>query len=190
MGWRSGRTRESDKKEKNYDLYQAMSSLAIRKFPDQILKQPAKTIDRVDDELRQFITALTATMYAYPHCVGLAAPQVGQALRIAVMDISVHPKGQGSHGKIVLINPHVDHFEKLTIQREGCLSVPDFTANVRRAQKIRVRALDENGQSRIWRLEGFEAIVAQHEIDHLDGKLFLDRVANLTTDVFRRKTYL
>ena len=76
------------------------------------------------------------------------------------------------------------------IQREGCLSIPDFTANVRRASCIHLKAFDQDGASRDWWLEGFEAIVAQHEVDHLDGKLFLDRVVNLKTDLFRRKTYL
>ncbi|MBI4597831.1 MAG: peptide deformylase [Candidatus Omnitrophica bacterium] len=167
-----------------------MSVLAIRRFPDPILKQPTRLVERIDDQVRQLIESMVQTMRHYPHCVGLAAPQVGSNLAVAVMDILAHPKGQGGHGLIVLVNPRIDHVEKFTIQREGCLSVPDFTANVRRAMMVRVKAQDETGAARVWRLEGFEAIVAQHEVDHLDGKLFLDRVANLTTDLFRRKTYL
>jgi peptide deformylase len=121
--------------------------------------------------------------------VGLAAPQVGSDLRVAVMDSSGHPKATTSQGLLVLVNPQIDVREGFVLQREGCLSIPAFTANVRRAARIHLKAFDQFGSSREWWLEGFEAIIAQHEVDHLDGRLFLDRVANVKTDVFRRKTY-
>ncbi len=105
------------------------------------------------------------------------------------MDASSHPKATSSRGLIVLVNPTLELAGPLRVGREGCLSVPDFTGNVRRATRVRVRALDTSGTPRQWRLEGFEAVVAQHEVDHLDGLLFLDRVASIKTDVFRRKTY-
>ena len=167
-----------------------MSVLPIRRFPEPILKRPTRSVDRVDEDMRRFIERLIRTMRHHPRCVGLAAPQVGSDLRIAVMDSSVHPKSMGSHGLLVLINPAIDLPEGVSTQREGCLSIPDLTANVRRAARVRLLAEDQNGQLHEWRLEGFEAIVAQHEVDHLDGKLFLDRVTNMTTDVFPRKTYL
>lgn len=167
-----------------------MSVLPIRRFPDPILKHPTRTVPRIDDEVRRFIERLIRTMRHHPRCVGLAAPQVGSDLRIAVMDSSVHPKSAGSHGLLVLINPKVELLDGVSAQREGCLSIPDLTANVRRASHVRLQALDQGGALHEWRLGGFEAIVAQHEVDHLDGKLFLDRVTNLTTDVFPRKTYL
>ena len=144
----------------------------------------------MDDAVERLINAMVKTMRHHPRCVGLAAPQVGSDLRIAVMDASGHPKASAHHGLLVLINPQVDALEEFVIQREGCLSIPDFTANVRRAVRVHLKAFDRDGTSYEWWLEGFEAIVAQHEVDHLDGRLFLDRVVNVTTDVFRRKTYL
>ena len=166
-----------------------MSPLSIHRFPDPLLKQPTQPIERIDAGVRRLIEAMILTMRHHPRCVGLAAPQIGSPLRLAVMDSSRHPKGSAGQGLIVLVNPEIEAGEGAVIQREGCLSVPDLTANVRRATRVRVRASDQFGSTRTLWLEGFEAIIAQHEIDHLDGRLFLDRVANLATDVFRRKTY-
>ena len=167
-----------------------MTLLAIRRFPDPILNAPTRRIVRLDERLDRLIEQMVATMRRQPRCVGLAAPQIGSTLRVAVMDASTHPKGAThSHGLLVLINPQIDERDGTVLQREGCLSVPDLTGNVRRSESIRLSAQDRRGELCEWRLEGFEAIVAQHEVDHLDGKLFLDRVES-PTDVFRRKTYL
>lgn len=167
-----------------------MSVLPIKRFPDPVLKQPTRPIEQVDAAVRKLIERMAATMCSHPRCVGLAAPQVGSSLRIAVMDSSRNPKVTESRGLIILINPSVVHTEGVVLQREGCLSIPNFTGNVQRAARVKIRAYDQDGRlQEVW-LEGFEAIIAQHEIDHLDGKLFLDRVANLKTDVFRRKSYL
>lgn len=166
-----------------------MSVLPIRRLPDPLLKQATRPVARVDEAVRQLIHALIRTMRHHPRCVGLAAPQVGSDLRIAVMDSSSHPKAVKSHGLLILVNPQLELLEGAVVQREGCLSIPDLTANVRRAACLRLRAFDQFGSAREWTLEGFEAIIAQHEVDHLDGTLFLDRVTNLSTDVFRRKTY-
>ena len=164
--------------------------LAIRRLPDHILKQPTKTVERIDDHAKQLIDALIATMRRHPRCVGLAAPQIGGGLRVAVMDSSRSPKGPASRGLLVLVNPAIEESLGGQVAREGCLSIPDFTANVRRATRIRLTAWDQYGSAYEMWLEGFEAVIAQHEVDHLDGTLFLDRVANISTDVFRRKTYL
>jgi peptide deformylase len=164
--------------------------LPIVRFPHPILKQPTHLVERVDGDVKRLIDAMVETMLKHPRCVGLAAPQVGSNLRIAVMDASRHPKAKTSCGLIVLVNPDIDAREGGAIQREGCLSIADFTANVLRAVRVHVKAFDQFGSSQEFWLEGFESVVAQHEVDHLDGKLFLDRVANLKTDVFRRKTYL
>ena len=128
-------------------------------------------------------------MRHHPRCVGLAAPQVGSSLRLAVADATHHPHAATSHGLTVLINPQITAYDMPVVQREGCLSIPDLTANVRRAARVRLKAFDQFGAAREWWLEGFEAVIAQHEVDHLDGKLFLDRVANVSTDIFRRKKY-
>src|SRR3989338_623911 len=158
-------------------------ALAIRRFPDPILKCSTHPVERVDADVRKLIERMAATMCSYPRCVGLAAPQVGSSLRIAVMDSSRNPKVTESRGLIILINPRVIAAEGALVQREGCLSIPDFTGSVQRAARVQVQAHDQDGRLQEFWLEGFEAIIAQHEIDHLDGKLFLDRVANLTTDV-------
>jgi peptide deformylase len=166
-----------------------MSTLAIRRFPDAILKSPTRHVHLIDDRVRRLIEDMVTTMRHQPHCVGLAAPQVGSHLRIAVMDASAHPKASKSRGLLILVNPELDQPEGESVAREGCLSVPDFTGNVRRAKRLRLRAQDERGDLQEWQLEGFEAVVAQHEVDHLGGKLFLDRVTS-AGDIFRRKTYL
>lgn len=165
------------------------SPLPIRAFPHPVLKQPTHPVEQVDECVRRLIGALIRTMRHHRRCVGLAAPQVGSGLRVAVMDATGHPKADASQGLIVLVNPAILEREGSVVHREGCLSIPDFTGNVRRASRVCIRAFDEFGSLRERWLEGFEAVVAQHEIDHLDGTLFLDRVANLATDVFRRKTY-
>ena len=164
-----------------------MHPLSIRRFPDPFLKQVSRPVEHIDRRVARFIDQLIITMRSHSRCVGLAAPQVGSPLRIVVMDATGHPKAATSRGLIVLINPQIIAVEGQVLQREGCLSVPDFTANVRRAERIRLKAFDQFGSPHKVALEGFEAIIAQHELDHLDGRLFLDRVTNVKADVFRRK---
>jgi len=106
---------------------------------------------------------------------------------MVVVDVSEHPRATRHHGLLVLVNPVIRRSSGGEIAREGCLSIPDLTANVKRATEVVVEASDPAGAARSIEAEGFEARALQHEIDHLDGILFLDRVANLTTDVFRRK---
>lgn len=127
-------------------------------------------------------------MRAHPRCVGLAAPQIGAAVRLVVIDVTEHPKGEGGHGLLVLANPRLLESSGSVSGREGCLSIPDLTANVTRAAQIAVEGLDEAWQPIRVEAGGFEARVLQHELDHLDGVLFLDRVTSLKDDVFRRKT--
>lgn len=132
---------------------------------------------------------LLETMHSFPRCVGLAAPQIGESLRMIVVDISLHPKGDPNAREILLVNPRIVFATGSEVAREGCLSVPEFTADVRRATEVVVEGLTRAGEP--WTLEasGFEARALQHEIDHLDGLLFIDRVESLSRDVFRRKNY-
>jgi peptide deformylase len=151
-------------------------------YPHPALKQvaaPAQSedLERVGDDLLE-------TMRSYPGCVGLAAPQVGEPVRIVAVDVSEHPKAETSNGLLLLANPRVVESEGSEVAREGCLSIPDLTANVRRATRIAV----EHAAGRV-ECAGFEARCVLHEIDHVDGILFLDRVESLVDDVFRRKTY-
>ena len=132
---------------------------------------------------------LLDTMRSHPGCVGLAAPQIDELVRIVAVDVSEHPKAETSNGELVLVNPRVVRAEGAHVAREGCLSIPDLTANVRRATEIVVAATTPAGEDRQVEAEGFEARCLLHELDHLDGILFLDRVDSLARDVFRRKTY-
>ena len=166
-----------------------MAVLPIRTFPDSCLHAPSRPVERITPAVERLIRDLIETMRHHPRCVGLAASQVGSEACIAVVDVRAHPKAADSHGLLVLVNPQMTAQETWTIQREGCLSVPDFTGNVRRASRLRVSALDERGEPWACWVDGFEAIAVQHEADHLAGTLFLDRIANVRTDVFRRKQY-
>jgi peptide deformylase len=163
--------------------------LTILTYPDPRLKQVSEPVQRFDEALWSFVAALDETMRAGPGGVGIAAPQVGRFERLVIVDVSSKPKVK-SHGRLVLVNPEITTWEGFAIDREGCLSVPDLTGNVIRAERIAVDALDEFGEARHYELEGFEARAVQHEIDHLDGLLFLDRLVSRRSDLFRRKTYL
>lgn len=166
-----------------------MAILDILVYPNPELKMVSTPVEEMDAATLQLIDDLTETLYASPGCVGIAAPQVGARVRIIIVDASRNPRFPSQHGKLVLINPEVVWQQGEMMGREGCLSLPDFTANVKRAQSIRLQAKDPAGNQLTIEAEGFEARVILHEADHLDGILFLDRVASLKTDVFRRKRY-
>jgi peptide deformylase len=128
------------------------------------------------------IADLLDTMRSFGHCVGIAAPQIGELVRVSVVDCTGHPKAPENHGELVLVNPVIVAASGSKVGREGCLSIPELTGNVRRATHITVEADGLRVEA-----EGFEARAIQHEIDHLDGLLFLDRVESLESDVFPRK---
>jgi peptide deformylase len=113
---------------------------------------------------------------------------VGRFERIVLVDVSCKP-GILHHGRLVLINPEILSWEGMVKGREGCMSVPDYTGNVIRAEQIQLKAYDEQGQAHEYAMQGFEARAVQHEIDHLDGLLFLDRLVSRRHDLFRRKVY-
>jgi len=163
-----------------------MAVLALLTYPDSLLKQMSIAVDSFDDALRTFIVDLELTMRAGPGGVGIAAPQVGRFERIVIVDVSSKKKVT-SHGRIILINPNITHFKGRVVGREGCMSVPDFTGNVIRAEEISLQAYDENGKQREYSCSGYEARAVQHEIDHLDGLLFLDRLVSSKNDLFQRK---
>jgi peptide deformylase len=165
-----------------------MAVLEILAYPDPRLKQVADPVTVVDDALRAFIADLEETMRAGPGGVGIAAPQVGRFVRVAIVDVPPRKKSS-SHGRQVLVNPEITEWDGMAIGREGCMSVPDYTGNVIRAERIALHALDEHGEERKFEMHGFEARAVQHEIDHLDGFLFLDRLVSRRNDLFRRKVY-
>lgn len=168
-----------------------MPVLPILRFPDPLLKEKALPVEGGDIGQSSFIDDLVDTMRASPGGVGIAAPQVGLLRRIAAIDVSGHRRGsqEENHGLLVLVNPEILAMGGRQVVREGCMSVPDYTANVQRAQWVLVDATDRHGKRLIIEAVGFEAVVIQHEVDHLDGILFLDRVASIKTDLFRRKNY-
>ena len=138
--------------------------------------------------LAALVTDLLDTVNAAPGCVGLAAPQCNHFQRIVIVDVSSR-KGVTHHGRLILINPEILDTSGSVVGREGCLSVPDFTGNVQRAERIRLRARDVQGGTLEFDCEGYEARAVQHEMDHLDGLLFLDRLVSRKHDLFPRKVY-
>ncbi len=170
-----------------------MALLSILTYPDQRLKQVSSPVESVDDGLRAFIADLEETMRHGPGGVGIAAPQVGNFIRVAIVDVSVKniagkPKIP-QHGRLILINPEITKWDGMKVGREGCMSVPDFTGNVIRAEQIKLNYLDERGEAQTIEATGYEARAIQHEMDHLDGMLFLDRLVSRRNDLFKRKVY-
>jgi peptide deformylase len=166
-----------------------MAILEILTVPDPRLKGEAAAVEVFDDALRAFIADLEDTRRAGPAAVGIAAPQVGRLQRIVIVDVSHTRKPVPNHGYLVLVNPEITHWDGFELGREGCLSVPHYTGNVIRAEHIRLRAQDPYGTALDYAMEGFEARAVQHEVDHLDGLLFIDRVVSRRTDLFQRKVY-
>ena len=164
--------------------------MAIRRvfqLPERVLKRRAVEVgDEPDTVLAE---DLIETMQASPACVGLAAPQIGISRRAIALDVTGHPRATVQHGLVVLFDPLILESSGRAVAREGCMSVPDLTANVARATHVVVQGVTPEGGLRVIATEGFEARALQHEIDHLDGMLILDRVASLESDVFKRKVY-
>ena len=166
-----------------------MAVKEILLYPDPRLKEVCAPVDDFDDSVRELLQDLVDTMIDAGHSVGVAAPQIGDIRRAVVVDVSHSKLGkkQKNHGLLQMVNPEIIEKEGAQVVREGCMSVPDYTGNVNRAERIVVQFINENDELQVVRAEGFEAIAIQHEMDHLDGYLFLDRVSSLKTDLFRRK---
>ena len=158
-----------------------MAKLTILEFPDPRLRTKARPVDSVDDELRALIDDMFETMYAAPG-IGLAATQVDVHKRLLVTDVSAD--NDDPH---VLINPEILEKDGVTVTEEGCLSVPGYYEEVKRAEHIRVRFLDRNGEQREMEAEGLLAVCIQHEMDHLDGKLFVDYLSEAKRMRIRKK---
>jgi len=156
----------------------------VLRYPHPSLKQKARELGADDTELiAQVASDLVDTMESFGHCVGLAAPQLDHLVRVVAVDVTGHKKATTQNGLLVLVNPVVVEAEGAEVGREGCLSIPHLTANVRRATTIRVEAQSPEGEPVAIGSEAFEARCLQHEIDHLDGILFLDRVEDKSTIV-------
>ena len=166
-----------------------MAVRSIILYPDPILKQICAPVEQIDKTADNLIQDLIDTMVDAGHSVGVAAPQIGDSLRVVVVDVSHSKLGmkENNHGLLTMVNPEIIDRSGTRTMREGCMSVPDYTGNVDRAEEVVVQFLDRNGNDQVVKASGFEAVAIQHEIDHLDGLLFLDRISSLKTDLFRRK---
>lgn len=161
-----------------------MTTLEILTYPDKLLLQPTRAVDNIDGHLQEIIDQMAVTMYAAPG-VGLAAIQVGIGRSFLVYDLAPRDEERSLR---VLINPRILEREgEILSENEGCLSVPDFRADVKRAANILVEGLDRDGNPLRLEAEGYAAIVLQHEIDHLSGKLFIDHISALKRQLYKKR---
>jgi peptide deformylase len=161
-----------------------MAVLPILTLPDPVLRKKAKPVERIDAELRRLMDDMLTTMYDAPG-IGLAAPQVGVLRRLIVMDPA---KDEAPKSPLVMVNPEIlERSEEMRTHEEGCLSIPDFTAEVERPARTRVSYIDREGKKREAELEGIWSTLVQHEIDHLNGVLFIDYLSRLKRDMVVRK---
>ena len=167
-----------------------MAVKTIVTYPNPILKAPCPPAGAIDAAVAELIEDLVDTMHAGPGSVGVAAPQIGVSLRVCVIDVSKNRHGkENNHGLLLMINPEILARSGNSVMREGCMSVPDYTGDVERATDVTLRFTEPDGTVRQFDASGFEAVAIQHELDHLDGMLFLDRITSLKTGLFRRKSY-
>jgi len=160
-----------------------MAVLKIRKYPEKILKQKASPVTSFNGDLQTLIDNMIETMYAAPG-VGLAAPQVGVSRRLAVIDVSTK---ESEMPLLVLVNPRFLKKEGVIEFEEGCLSFPEYTTRIERAEMVVVSALDREGRQVEIEAEGLLAIALQHEIDHLDGVLLIDRISPIKREFFKKR---
>ncbi|MEW6221273.1 MAG: peptide deformylase [Thermodesulfobacteriota bacterium] len=160
-----------------------MPILPIRAYPDPILRQPAEAIGSFDSQLRDLVANMIATMHAAPG-IGLAANQVGLGCRLAVVDLSSSTE---TRSPLILVNPVIVSGSGSEVDDEGCLSIKGYTAGVKRMTSILVRAQDPEGKTREFEATDLLARVIQHELDHLDGRLFIDRLSALKRSLFKKR---
>jgi peptide deformylase len=164
----------------------SMAIRAIKTYPEAVLRTKAARIESIDASIRQLIDDMIETMHAAPG-VGLAANQVGIPIQLAVIDVADREEGRAKRPIVVLINPEIVFQEGSVVADEGCLSIPDLTEKVKRAAKVKVRAQDREGKHFEMDADGLMAKALQHEIDHLNGILFIDRLSPLKRNIFRRR---
>ena len=164
----------------------SMAIREIRTYPDPVLRNKTARVDRIDGTLDRLIEDMVETMHAAPG-VGLAANQVGVPLSLAVIDLSLREDKDQRRPLLVIINPEIIALEGSVIEEEGCLSIPDYSEKVKRAARIKVRAQDRTGKQFELETEGLMAKALQHEIDHLNGLLFVDKLSPLKKSLFKRR---
>ena len=160
-----------------------MAIREIKKYPAKVLKEKTGPVEEIDAELQQLIDDMIETMYAAPG-VGLAANQVGVPKQLAIVDVNLGDEGSSL---IVLINPEIVYKEGECNSDEGCLSLPEYTTVVKRSEKVKVKALDRNGEPFEIEGEGLLSRALQHEIDHLNGFLLIDRIGRIKKEFFKKR---
>ena len=163
-----------------------MALREIRTYPDPVLRNKTSRVERIDSTLDRLIEDMVETMRAAPG-VGLAANQVGVPLQLAVIDLSSREDEEQRHPLLIIINPEILSMEGSVIEEEGCLSIPEYAEKVKRAARVKVRAQDRTGKQFELEAEGLMAKALQHEIDHLNGLLFVDRLSSLKKSLFKRR---
>ena len=161
-----------------------MTKLEVLTYPNKFLQQPTKPVENIDEVIQKLVADMAETMYEAPG-VGLAAIQVGSDKQVLVYD---EKPAENDRRYGVIINPKILETEgQIISENEGCLSVPDFRSDVKRAARIVVEGVDRDGKSLRFEADGFLAIVLQHEIDHLNGTLFIDRISALKRELYKRR---
>lgn len=163
-----------------------MALREIRKFPDPVLRRKTDRVTSINGTIERLIDDMVETMHAAPG-VGLAANQVGVSLQVAVIDLSTREEKEKRHPLIVIINPEILSQQGSVVEEEGCLSIPEYAEKVKRAARVKVRAQDRTGNVFELEAEGLLAKALQHEIDHLNGLLFIDRLSPLKKSIFKRR---
>jgi len=166
----------------NEDI-QVAETMKILTYPESVLLSKSEVVENIDDDIQNLVDSMAATMYAAPG-IGLAANQVGNLKRIFVYDLTPQDKGRNLS---VLINPEIVQAEGTLEHEEACLSVVDFSSEVTRSAYVKVRGIDRHGNPVEFDAEGLLAVCFQHEIDHLNGVLFLDHVSNLKRTLYKKK---
>lgn len=172
---------------KDENLSHALNKMSIRKiykYPDSVLRKKTVKVTSFNEDLEELISDMAETMYDAPG-VGLAAPQIGQSVRLIVLDITKEPDDEKKY--MTMVNPEITVHTGNQLDEEGCLSVPELTANVKRYKKITVSYQDIKGEPRELSAENRFAVVLQHEIDHLNGVLFLDHLSSLKRGLYKKK---
>jgi peptide deformylase len=162
-----------------------MALRPVLQFPDPLLKRKSVPVGEITDEIRTLAQDMIEVMYDEPG-IGLAAPQVGEAIRLVVMDTSWNEEG-GEKQPVVMVNPEIVERDGEITWTEGCLSVPEFQADVERSARVRVRYRDLDGKEHVEDASELRAVCFQHEIDHLDGVLFIDRISRLKRSLYVQK---
>ena len=161
-----------------------MTKLEILTYPNKFLQQPSQPVENIDEDIQKLVADMAETMYEAPG-VGLAAIQVGSDKQVLVFD---EKPAENDRRYGVIINPKIVETEgQIISENEGCLSVPDFRSDVKRAVRIVVEGVDRDGKSLRFEADGFLAIVLQHEVDHLNGTLFIDRISALKRELYKRR---